>query len=341
MYEVENRDRERFEKGELAGVDASLAAALAQYSNDYVTSSEEDLSDLDTALEAKPLHDVIRAAWSEDVDKTPNLGAPNRTEICTILQSLLRPAGAAPETVTDSSCAPAADDHLADYDDDVRSPIVAAKAESKKFEEIAEPTTEDKLRNGANLSNAILSSLIGLIDYRGKISTALRGATLPIRLDQNIAADSAKLESDKNSLEAASEAAVKAQNTLDLATGKTEWIKQNDSALSSFTCANAAGSPNQEFINACNDAAAAEIHLKTMLIDEKAAEAKVADQMQELESLRDQRAIWVRLAADLRQSLIAVIDAVAVEYIGRRERANLELERAVEVIGEASGAVAR
>jgi len=206
---------------------------------------------------------------------------------------------------------------------------------------ITEATIKEKLRRAAELSNAMLASLVGLIDYRDKKLAELRGTMTPRGLDRKIEGKKMELESAENGLKSAREAAATAQGTLDLATGKKDGIQQNDPALSSFTCANASSSPNDNFKNACIAISAADGDLKTKQIDEKSNEKVAGDRRQELKSLRDQRAIWLRLAANLRQSLIAVIDEVFVEHLGRRERANLDLERAVEVMGEASGAVAR
>ena len=81
------------------------------------------------------------------------------------------------------------------------------------------------------------------------------------------------------------------------------------------------------------------MEVESLETQKTAAEANIAGIKRQIDALNGRTAVRRRLVADLRGAFDNVVERVLNEHIGRRERANQDLERAVDVLSTASGVV--
>ena len=67
------------------------------------------------------------------------------------------------------------------------------------------------------------------------------------------------------------------------------------------------------------------------------AQSDIGNRQAALRRIESHIAVLQRLVSDLREALDSVVDPIIRDHLTRRERANLDLERAVEVLTDASG----
>ena len=327
LREVEDRNRRAVNTGG-AGIDKSLGQALEQFSTDFAERSASDHASLDGALVAVSFHNSLRVAWTEAVNNTPNLDAEDRRDVCAVLQRLLRPDGANSVNATAPACVPEAQDFPEAFNT-VCAPLEAAP-----------PATGTPLEVAAALSQGVLRTLSALIDYRGGRLAALGGANLAGGLAAEIEAQKGMLRVAETQLGMIETQLNQQRNELASAQSERDTIKRLRQAdLANIDCTNASTANVPEFTDACTKVSNAQMKVDSLVVRKTAAVTNIAGIKREIDALNARTAVRRRLVADLRGSFDNVVERVLNEHIGRRARANEDLERAVDVLTTASGVV--